>query len=120
MLAAMAASGSDPCDAFVEAACVPLDTWHGSGTLDEADALLAAHPALAQRSIHVAAILGDAPGVATHLRRDQGAATAKGGPRGWDALTHLSFSRYLRLDPARSTAKRPTTRPRASTVGRCD
>jgi hypothetical protein len=30
----------------------------------------------------------------------QGTATAEAGPRGWDALTHLSFSRYLRLDPA--------------------
>ena len=29
-------------------------------------------------------------------------ATAKGGPHGWDALTHLCFSKYLRLDRARS------------------
>jgi len=27
---------------------------------------------------------------------------AKGGSHGWDALTYLCFSKYLRLDPARS------------------
>jgi len=36
------------------------------------------------------------------LARDQQAAVAQGGPRGWDALTYLCFSRYLRLDAARS------------------
>jgi ankyrin repeat protein len=36
------------------------------------------------------------------LARDAGAATTPGGPRGWDALTYLCFSRYLRLDAARS------------------
>src|SRR5439155_21610545 len=33
---------------------------------------------------------------------DPGNATVKGGPRGWDALTHLCFSKYLRLDRARA------------------
>ena len=36
------------------------------------------------------------------LELDAGNATAKGGPRSWDALTHLCFSRYLRLDRTRS------------------
>jgi ankyrin repeat protein len=36
------------------------------------------------------------------LELEAGNATAKGGPHGWDALTHLCFSRYLRLDRARS------------------
>ena len=36
------------------------------------------------------------------LERDRESATEKAGPRGWDALTHLCFSRYLRLDRARS------------------
>ena len=36
------------------------------------------------------------------LDLDAGNATAKDGPRRWDALTHLCFSRYLRLDRARS------------------
>ena len=93
---------SDPAAAFIEAACVPLDRSHASGTLEEADAILAAHPEVAASSIHTAAILGDETGVRRFLSLDPANATAKGGPRGWDALTHLCFSRYLRLDPARS------------------
>jgi ankyrin repeat protein len=93
----------DPLDAFIDAACVPLDD-HASGTLDRADAILAAHPDVATRGIHAAAILGDDETVRRFLERDPALARAKGGPRGWDALTHLCFSRYLRLDAARSEA----------------
>jgi ankyrin repeat protein len=89
-------------DAFVEAACVPLADRHGAGTLEEAEAILTVHPGLAGSSIHVAAIRGDAAGVAGELARDPAAATATGGPHAWDPLTHLCFSRYLRLDPGRS------------------
>src|SRR5439155_14931285 len=52
--------------------------------------------------IHSAAILGDDAAVRRFLALDPGNATVKGGPRGWDALTHLCFSKYLRLDRARS------------------
>ncbi|HEY7768505.1 ankyrin repeat domain-containing protein [Longimicrobium sp.] len=92
----------DPVEAFIEAACVPLDRAHVSGTLDDANAILAAHPSIAARSIHTAAILGDEEVVRRFLALDPANATAKAAPRGWDALTHLCFSRYLRLDPARS------------------
>jgi ankyrin repeat protein len=87
---------------FIRAACVPRDGSHASGTLDEAGAILAAHPELAGSDIHIAAILGDDAGVARFLARDAAAATATSDPYGWDALTHLCFSRYLRLDRARS------------------
>src|SRR5437867_5753750 len=86
---------SDPRAAFIEAA-----VWHG--TLERADAILAAHPEIASSDIHSAAILGDDAAVRRFLELDPGNATVKGGPRGWDALTHLCFSKYLRLDPARS------------------
>jgi ankyrin repeat protein len=92
----------DAATAFLEAACVPLDQGHGSGTLDEAQAILMAHPELAGCNIHTAAVLGDDAAVRGFLEADPASATAKGGPRGWDALTHLCFSRYLRLEPARS------------------
>src|SRR5580700_6240752 len=85
----------NPLDAFIEAS-----VWHGS--LDSAEAILAAHPDLASSCIHTAAILGDDAAVGRFLALDSGNATAKGGPRGWDALTHLCFSKYLRLDRARS------------------
>ena len=88
--------------AFVKAACVPRVGSHASGTLDEAQAILAAHPEMAGSDVHTAAILGDDAGVRRFLELDRAAATAIGEPYGWDALTHLCFSRYLRLDPARS------------------
>ena len=47
-----AAARENPVAAFIEAAI-----WHG--TLDAAEAILAAHPEIARESIHVAAILGD-------------------------------------------------------------
>src|SRR5262245_17775368 len=92
----------DPLAAFVEAACVPLDAWHGSGTLERAEAILAEHPEVATSDIHAASILGNDVMVRRFLALDARNATAKGGPRGWDALTHLCFSRYLRLDRGRS------------------
>ena len=88
--------------AFVKAACVPRDDSHASGTLDEAQAILAANPEIAGSDIHTAAILGDDAGVSRFLHLDRALATATSEPYGWDALTHLCFSRYLRLDPARS------------------
>ena len=81
--------------AFIEAA-----VWHG--TLERAEAILASHPEIASSDIHSAAILGDDAAVRRFLELDPGNATVKGGPRGWDALTHLCFSKYLRLDRARS------------------
>src|SRR5881397_3443731 len=86
---------SEPRDAFIEAAV-------GHGTLERAEAILAAHPEIASSDIHTAAILGDDEAVRRFLARDPANATAKGGPRGWDALTYLCFSKYLRLDRTRS------------------
>ena len=86
---------NDPHSRFIAAAL-----WHGS--LDEAQSILAAHPEIASSDIHTAAILGDDDAVRRFLAEDPARATAKGGPHGWDALTHLCFSRYLRLDTSRS------------------
>jgi ankyrin repeat protein len=79
---------------------ISASVWHGS--LDRARELLAAHPEIANSDIHTAALLGDDEAVARFLAEDPGNATVKGGPRNWDALTHLCFSRFLRLEPARS------------------
>ena len=89
-------------DEFTIAACVPRDQSHASGTLESAEAILKANPNVAHANIHTAAILGDDAGVRRLIERDRSAATAKGGPHDWDALTHLCFSRYLRLDARRS------------------
>jgi ankyrin repeat protein len=93
----------DPAAAFIEAASVDR-TAHTAGTLAEAERILAAYPHVATSSIHAAAILADEAAVGSFLEADPGSATAIGGPRGWDALTHLCFSRYLRLDASRSEA----------------
>jgi len=93
---------SDAIAAFIEAACVPLDQGHTSGTLQRAEEILRSHPEIAGASLHAAVILGDERSVKQFLASNPGLATAKGGPRNWDALTHLCFSRYLRLDRGRS------------------
>src|SRR5262245_55021675 len=74
--------------------------WHGK--LEPAAAILAAHPEIATRSIFSAAILGDAAAVRRFIAGDRASAIGKGGPRGWGALTYLCFSKFLRLEPARS------------------
>src|ERR1044072_2414072 len=85
----------DPKAEFIDVA-----VWHGS--LDRAREILAAHREVASSDIHAAALLGDHEAVARFLAEDPANATVKGGPRLWDALTHLCFSRFLRLEPARS------------------
>lgn len=92
----------DPLADFIDAACVPLDSGHATGTLERAESIRAAHSEVATSTIHAAAILGDDATVRRFIELDARNATAKGGPRDWDALTNLCFSRYLRLDPSRS------------------
>ncbi len=85
----------DPRTRFISAA-----TWHG--TLEPAEAILAAHPEIATSDIHTAAILGDAAAVRRFIELDPTNVTAKSPPYGGDALNYLCLSKYLRLDPARS------------------
>jgi ankyrin repeat protein len=94
----------DPVAAFIEAACVPRHSGHSSGTLEHADLILARYPHVATANIHTAAILADEPTIKRLLAQNPKDATSTGGPHNWDALTHLCFSRYLRLDPTRSPA----------------
>jgi len=98
------ASLTDPAAVFIEVACVPRHSSHGSGTLEHAEMILSRYPQVAAANVYAAAILADEPTVRGILSRDPKSATAKGGPHGWDALTYLCFSRYLRLDRARSEA----------------
>jgi ankyrin repeat protein len=94
----------DPVAAFIEVACVPRHDSHAGGILEHAQLILARYPEVATANIHTAAILAEEPTVRAFLASDPAQATAKGGPHGWDALTHLCFSRYLRLDASRSDA----------------
>ena len=94
----------DPVAAFIRAACVPRQYSHASGTLDEAAMIVARYPHVARANIHTAAIRADEAGVREFLAKDSLSATEKGGPYEWDALTHLCFSRYLRLEKSLSDA----------------
>jgi ankyrin repeat protein len=96
-------SVTDPVAAFLVAACVPRGA-HNSGTTDEAEAILARYPQVARDNIYTAAVLGDETAVRALVSADPKLATSVGGPYGWDALTHLCFSRYLRTDRDRSDA----------------
>jgi ankyrin repeat protein len=89
---------------FLVAACAPHGPGasHASGTLERAEEIRKAHPEVATADVYTAAVLGDAAAVGRFLALDPGAAARKGGPHAWDPLTHLCFSRYLRLDKGRS------------------
>jgi ankyrin repeat protein len=90
----------DPADyrsAFIDAAI-----WHGS--LEAAEAILAAHPDLAGSDIHTAAILGDDVQMRRFLELDPASVKATSEPFGGDALNYLCLSKYLRLDKIRTPA----------------
>jgi len=89
-------AGTDPVNAFLVAALVPRDGSHADGAILDAEQILAAHPMVAESSIFTAAVLGRADAVGRLLRDDPSLATATGGPHGWDPLTHLCFSNYLK------------------------
>jgi ankyrin repeat protein len=94
----------DPITAFIEAACVPMDgSSHASGTLDRAEAILAEHPEIAEHDVFTASLVGNDAAVRRFVERDPDQATATGALYDWDPLTYVCFSRYLRLDPGRST-----------------
>jgi ankyrin repeat protein len=92
----------DPVSAFLEAASVDRHGWHGGGTLEHAETIRSHYSEVSNANIYSAAVLGDAATVRRLLALDPKLATAKGGPHDWDALTYLCFSRYLRIDTARS------------------
>src|SRR5688572_8552080 len=94
---------ADPAAAFFEAATSPREA-HASGTLERAEAIRARYPDIAKSSIYAAVLVADDATVRDFLDRDSTLARTKGGPYGWDALTYLCFSRYLRLDSGRSAA----------------
>jgi ankyrin repeat protein len=82
---------------FIETA-----TWHG--TLELAEAILAAHPEVGGANIHTAAITGDDAAVRRFIAQDPDTVRATSPPYGGDALNYLCLSKYLRLDQARSDA----------------
>lgn len=95
---------ADPVNLFLEFASVERHGWHGSGTLRQADLILKRFLHRFVPNIFVAAVLGDEPTIRALVSLNQSLATRPGGPHGWDPLTYLCFSRYLRLHKSRSDA----------------
>ena len=67
----------------------------GVGRREQAEAILEASPWLARGDVYVAAAIGDVGTLREHLDRDAGAATRRGGSRGWDALLYLCNARIV-------------------------
>lgn len=92
--ATQSAKKETPESAFLEAAI--------AGNQKEASRILAGHPAIATHNIHVAAMLGEAMVVEQLLKDDPSLATRKGGPKNWDPLLYVSFSRFHRGNKKRA------------------
>lgn len=64
--------------------------------------ILAANPGIADRSVHTAAVLGEAGAVREALARDRAAAVQLDEERGWPPLLYACYSRWHRFDPDRA------------------
>lgn len=84
---------------FIRAACIPMDgSSHASGGVERAKEILSENPDLPRADIYAASAVGDADAVRTFLDADRETAKQKGGPYQWDPLTHLCFSRFLKIE----------------------
>ena len=68
----------------------------------QAAEILRADPAIAERSLSAAAVLGDATAVREHLAADPGAVRALDQERGWPPLLYACYSRWPQVEPARA------------------
>jgi Ankyrin repeats (3 copies)/Ankyrin repeat len=94
-------ASADPADDFCRLACLTYSAEDGPDRWAAAAALLAGHPGLAARSVSAAAAAGDPEALAAQLT-DPAAATAPGGPYGWEPLLYLTYSRVPQVDPVRA------------------
>ncbi|MEL7534882.1 MAG: ankyrin repeat domain-containing protein [Bacteroidota bacterium] len=90
-----------PLEKFILAATVEPNSWHKSGSLEEALSLLEDHPELAHQSFLSALVYGNIEGVQHYLKADPGLAIQKQGPRNWEPILYLCFSEFLRLSAER-------------------
>ncbi len=88
--------------AFLNTACPAVNVNHRSGDLETAAKILQEHPEVANANIYTAAVLGNAELVKSFLAQSPELANQKGGPRNWEPLFYLCFSRFLRFKPERT------------------
>src|SRR5215470_5971938 len=80
-------------DEFLDLACLTHTENDAVERREQAEAILAASPGLAQEDAYVAAALGDVSALREHLDCDADLATRRGGPRDWDALLYVCNAR---------------------------
>ena len=90
-----------PFEEFVLAATVEPNSWHKSGSLNEAQHLLEKHPNLPQQNFLCALVYGEVALVQLYLKEDSSLANKKQGPRGWEPILYVCFSEFLRLSAER-------------------
>src|SRR5262249_61622051 len=86
-------------DEFLDLACLTHTENDAVERREQAEAILAAFPGLAQEDAYVAAALGDVSALREHLECDAGLATRRGGPRDWDALLYVCNGRLAAREP---------------------
>jgi len=69
-----------------------------------AETMLADHPELAEAGLYPALVLGDVERVEHALRETPGLVGMQGGPREWEPLLYISFSRFARGGSRRAAA----------------
>ena len=72
------------------------------GDLRRAEEMLARHPEIADAGFYTALVLGDARRLERALGESPAIATAKGGPRDWEPLLYVCFSRFANGKSSRS------------------
>lgn len=93
-------AGADPAARFLALACLTYSQDDGPERWSAANGILRDDLDLPRRNVFVAAALGDATAVRTHLDADPTLAHAQGGPFGWTALFHLAAARVPQRDPS--------------------
>ncbi len=83
-------------------ACLPAPHDHRAGGVEQALAILQRDPDAAHADIWTACACGELDTVRSMLADAPDLAITAGGRREWVPLLYLSFSRFLRLDPARA------------------
>lgn len=85
---------------FLDLACLRYAYGADSpGNVRRAALLLERHPELAEHDVHVLAARGDATALRARLDADPRLVHQRGGPRDWQPLLYLTYSRVPQLDP---------------------
>ena len=75
---------------------------HALGDLRRAEEMLAQHPEIAGTELYSALVLGDVGRVERALTESPKFASTKGGPRGWEPLLYVCFSRFAHGNSSRA------------------